>query len=361
MTIVSVTKAWSKTGSSRGSEDFRNFTATFKEGYQVVHSVDASENEILSSIPVTLGDYYPGSFAKCTKVGDVSKVGPIFSIVPVEFQGKSGPLGTTDNPLNAPAIIDWDHTTSTEPIDSDVNGMPIVTANGEQITGATMDICDTVLNIQKNFAVFTPWIQQVYLHSVNSDVFASWAPGLGRMKVLKAKEQKANGFSYFSVTASIHFRVPYNTTAERAWWGRSRHEGFYERPAVCTKITFSGGGGTGAAAVPIVDSSGVITGVFVTARGSGYTSAPSVSASVGSGATFTANLRGSTGQVGSVTVTAGGTGYKGRVQRAQENGEPTVKPVLLKYDGTRETNPNNAVWIEIEKYKPLPYNALGFF
>lgn len=38
---------------------------------------------------------------------------------------------------------------------------------------------------------------------------------------------------------------------------------------------------------------------------------------------------------------------------------PVNKKILLKQDGTRETNPSNAYWLEIKKYGSLPFNALG--
>ncbi len=38
---------------------------------------------------------------------------------------------------------------------------------------------------------------------------------------------------------------------------------------------------------------------------------------------------------------------------------PVNKKVLLKLDGTRETDPNNTYWLEIKKYGSLPFNALG--
>jgi hypothetical protein len=278
------------------------------------------------------------------------------SIVACEFEGEVGP-SESDNPLNKPVEFDWGQTSSTEAIDSDVFGRPIVTANGEPITGDTMELCDSVLNMRKNFAVFTPWIQQQYLHSVNSDVFANFAAGTGKMKSLTAKEMRFNGLQYFEVSATIQFRYPYNTTAERAWYGRKRHEGFYERKG--PTVSFSGGGGTGAAAVAIANSGGVLTGVYVVDGGSGYTSAPTVSISSGSGASATATI--SEGKVSAVSLSSGGTGYKVRIIRAvDDNGEPTSKPVLLTRTGFREYNPANAVWIETPKYTPLPYSALGF-
>jgi hypothetical protein len=332
---------------------------TASQGWQVVHTYDATELEIKNATGVSqLGSLYEDTFAVCKKQ-TVSKVGPIMSIVACEFDGEVGSETINDNPLNAPVEFDWGQAMSTEPIDSDVNGMPIVTANGEQIVGQTMEICDSVLNMRKNFATFSPWLQQAYLHSVNSDVFANFAAGTGKMKSLVAKEMRFKDLQYFEVSASVQFRYPYNTTAARTWWGRSRHEGFYERPASSSVVSFSGGGGTGAAAVIYTDTAGVITGVFVTSKGSGYTSTPTMSVTIGSGATFTVTV--SDRQVTSVAVTGGGTGYKARIIRAVDaNGEPTAKPVLLKANGFRETNPANAVWVETEKYKPLPYSTLGF-
>ena len=83
-----------------------------------------------------------------------------------------------------------------------------------------------------------------------------------------------------------------------------------------------------------------------------------LAATDGSGATFTATI--TEDRVSSVAVTAGGTGYKTRIVRAvDDNKEPTQTPVLLKLDGSRETNPNNALWLETQLYGALPYQSLG--
>lgn len=85
-----------------------------------------------------------------------------------------------------------------------------------------------------------------------------------------------------------------------------------------TTVSFTGGGGTGAAgSVTVV--SGTITAVTITNGGSGYTSAPTVSftGAGGSGATATATVSG--GAVTSVTVTAGGSGYPQQDQRFHYN------------------------------------------
>ena len=281
MPVLSVEKSWSRTGSSYGSQDGYTYTATFSEGYQVVHTYDTTEEEILFATGIPrVGDLYPNTFAICKKVGNVSKVGQLMSIVPVEYDGQVGPTGIADNPLNHRPKYSWTDATTNEPIDQDVNGQPIVTVNGEPIEGLTMEVADQVLTVQRNFALFSPWLTHQYRHSVSSDVFATFPAGTARMIAFSADSQDAATFSYWSVTAKIQFRYPYNTTPDKAWHSRARHEGFYEK-------------------------------------------------------------------IGT------------RIVKAAVNGEPVVKPVLLKADGTRETVAANAIWLYFPRYTPLPYNALG--
>lgn len=73
-------------------------------------------------------------------------------------------------------------------------------------------------------------------------------------------------------------------------------------------ISFSGGGGTGATAKATV-TDGVVTAVTVTTGGSGYTSPPNINfeGGEGTGAAATATVSG--GAVTTVTVTTGGSGY----------------------------------------------------
>lgn len=72
-------------------------------------------------------------------------------------------------------------------------------------------------------------------------------------------------------------------------------------------ISFTGGGGTGAAATAAL-SGGELIGINVTAAGSGYTSAPTVVITgPGSGATATATIAG--GEVSGVLITDPGSGY----------------------------------------------------
>ena len=227
MGVLNVEKSWSRTGSSYGSQDGYTYTATFSEGYQVIHTIDTTEEQILFATGIPrVGDLYPGTFAICKKVGDVSKVGPLMSIVPVEYDGEVGPGGVVDNPLNHRPKYSWTDAVSNEPIDQDVDGKPICTVNGEPLEGVAMEVADLVLTVQRNFALFSPWLTHQYRHSVSSDTFVSFPAGTARLIAFSADSQDAATFSYWSVTAKIQFRLPYATTADKAWHARVCHKGF---------------------------------------------------------------------------------------------------------------------------------------
>jgi hypothetical protein len=366
LTINSVTKMWSRSSGGYESADGNKTTVSFTDGWQVSHSADATEPEIITApgLPTTR-DLYPDTFIRCKKVGPSIRLGPCFSIVPVEYSGDIEPGKINDNPLTKKPTIEWKSRTTQEQVDRDFYGYPITTVNGEPIEGITMDIVDQTLTIERNFSLFSPLLIHPYLHSVSSDQFppGMYDAGLAKLVSYSAKEDESNGFNFWKVNAEIHFRWPYATSSQNAWHARARHEGFYERNG--TLLTFSASptaefGGT-AAGYAVVNSSGTIVDVVITKPGGGYVTAPTVTATGGTGATFTTTLDSSgLGEVVFVNITSGGSGYGTRIRRAVDGDkEPVQKPVLLKLDGSRETNENNALWIEKRLYGALPYNALG--
>jgi hypothetical protein len=365
MSIDSVTEMWSRQTGGVSSPDGKKYSASFASAYQVVHSAGATTAEIIDAVPVKLNDAYPSfSGVYCDKVGDRQPSGPILSIVPVTYSGEVGPRGE-ESPLNLDPEIEYHSATASEPADTDGNGVPYCNVNGELVDGINRDISDMVLTVRRNFAAINATVALQYLNSVNSDVYAvlgdTWQPGQAALQDFKINPVIVQGsVGYFNVSARVIFRLPYNTVNERAWWGRYRNEGLYER--VGTRATFGVPGGTGKQAYgyPIV-SAGAVSAIAVTCAGSGYASAPTVTITdaTGSGATATASISG--GRVVSVSIGAGGSGYKTSLLRAvDESGESVTQPVLLKADGTRERNSDAAVWLERpKKTYTLPYSVLG--
>ncbi|AMV30915.1 hypothetical protein VN12_02285 [Pirellula sp. SH-Sr6A] len=282
MSVLSVTQMWSRSGGSASTTNGLDTNTSFTEGYQVVHTYDTTILEVLNATGIpTKGSFYPGTFATCRDV-DATKVGPLMHIVVAQWEGEAGQFGVADSPVNQLPEIEWGDTVSNEPIDVDWDGNPIVTANGEPIKGATMEIADQTLSVSRNYAAFSPWLTHQYRHSVNSDTFAGYPPGTARLVGFSATfQQSSTSFIYWKVNARIQFRFPYNTTPDKAWYYRTRHEGFRVK-------------------------------------------------------------------IGSDIVRA--------VDKFQV---PVTTPVLLKSDGTLETNPANAHFLEFKRYQSLPYSALG--
>lgn len=278
MPNIEVNKMWSADQFNISTEKGFRKTARIVTAYQI--SCDPSTTEVELSFDPQIpkeGDAFPQLPEMFCLDRSFKRESPVFWIATLTYEGK------TDNPIDEPPEVSWSDAESDEPIDQDWNGNPIVTANGEPIDGVTMKIADNVLNVKRNYRAFSPWLTSQYRHSVNSDVFQNYPAGTGRLTKFSAKQIHFRGsFSYWEVTASIRFRFPYNTTPDKAWYARVRHEGYRER-------------------------------------------LPS-------------------GQI---------------VHAVDEFGDYVTKPVLLKPDGTRELNSNNAHWLEFQRYQPLPYNALG--
>lgn len=364
MSVISSELMWSRNGSFGATSDGFNFTAGITEAYQVVHTADTTEFEILAGPGITLASLYPGtSVVYCKKISR-QPVGPILSLVIVEYEGEIGPGGLTDSPLNMEPEIEYGSSASMEPTDQDADGIPLTNVNGEPVSGLTSRVIDMRLKVKRNYATINGPLALQYLNSTNSDTYTVlgdvWQPGQAALESYSAVPVFDKGvLGYFSVTAEVVFRQAINTSPARVWWHRYRNEGLNVRYG--TKVTFSGGSGSGAAGYAVA-SGGAITAVVVTSRGEGYTSAPSVSftsTTGGSGATATATISGD--EVVSVSVGAGGTGYKSGIERAvDKNKQEISNPVLLKADGSYEPNAGNAVWIERKDRKfSLPYAALG--
>lgn len=281
MAVVDVTKMWSKTGGSYSAalRDPFDQSYVFTEGYQVLCDAIESDTTVVASatgIPQN-GSPHPGMLEAYVVNHRVTPLGPFFWLVEVGYEGETRDPATVD--------VKWSSVMTTEPIDRDVAGRAIVTANGEQVEGLSMDVSDAVVVITRKFATFSSGLIAPYWRATNNDSFLGYPPGTARLMSWEASNQFKYGApnEAWTVTARVQFREPYaNTTPAQAWMKRWRHEGLLVRYA------------------------------------------------------------------------------DGVIRRAVDSsGQEETKPVLLKADGTRETNPDAAVFIHTPVYASLPYSALG--
>ena len=226
MTVQSVTKMWSKTGGARTSEkaDPLDQKWAITEGYQVesepgdgIDLIDAA----MTVEGVNIGVEHPDITGIFCRGISPQQISPIFWQVLIAWEGETA---------TASVDVEWTDVTTTEPVDRDFDGNAIVTDNGEQVEGLTMDVSDQICVIRRKFiTVNTASIRQ-YRRATNSDTFLGWPPGTARLVGYSAKNQFRfqAAQELWDVTARIQFREPYaNTTTEEAWYKRWRHEGLY--------------------------------------------------------------------------------------------------------------------------------------
>ena len=300
MSVVDVTKMWSRTGGVFSSERARpsDVEISFSEGYQVLVDDINDGPEIAkfaNGVP-QIGDRYQGNLA-LLGTNDVlvinsaaERLGPVFWMVVVQYKGR---------PPNARPEISWRSASTTEPIDVDIAGRAIVNVNGEPVEGLTKDISDAILVVKRRFEVFNPDIFLDYTESINSDVFLGRSPGSFRFMDFQAQNAFADDteqVGHWMVTASFAYRRGYRVPQEQAWWKRYRNEGLY---------------------VAIED---------------GNTGLPSIV-----------------------------NGRKRIIRAVDSSNQPMTRPVLLDALGFQEFDETQAIFLTRNVYTPLPYSALGFF
>ena len=168
---------------------------------------------------------------------DVSRRGKLMFEVTADYASppyKEGDENSTQTPISQPTVISYFTITSEEPIEDDIEDKAIVTVNGEPIEGITRPISDLGVRLQKNFATFDPASFYLYIDCTNSDTFLGFPPGTLRIANISADEQfytddDGNSVPFWSVSVEIHARKPYQVPAEKAWYKRVRHEGYWVR------------------------------------------------------------------------------------------------------------------------------------
>lgn len=277
---------WSRQSGSAESPDGKQRILNMQRAFTVTLAASDPLEVCYQAAGLPLvNDPYPGTFFVICRNLSPQRVSPIMAVVTASYSGEIGPGDETTSPVDNEVIISWRNATTDEAIDQDWNGKAIVTKNNEPIDGITERIADQVATIERNFLTINMYAIRAYLKSVNSDTFLGWPAGTARLMEYNASNVITNGVAgFWKVSVTVQFREPYNTTADKAWYKRVRHEGYLVRDA------------------------------------------------------------------------AGETPHIAWDERTKT---PVTKPILLKENGTRETDPDSAFWLEFQTVDSLPYSALG--
>ena len=231
MAVVDVKRGWSNEAGEAESQDGIKGTQGSDHVYTVlVDNVNDDEETVLAGTGVPrIRDLHPTNFAKRVMEVRAEKVSPTFWRVTVRY-GSPTRQGV-DNPLAQPAKYMFSEVTTTEQVDEDINGYPIITPNGERYDPQEIDWMDMGMEVSKNLEDWNAYTQLAFFNTTNIDTIGAFPPGVMKLTGFRANTEEAEDYVYWSVSATFHIRLPRNPAIDpsRAWWKRIRCEGLYER------------------------------------------------------------------------------------------------------------------------------------
>jgi len=227
MTVTSIEESWSgDDGSTQAATDGTGSSSASRKFTVTVNNLPTADSSLTvlghPSVPKVNSSHPTHLYFRCEGV-DATRVSPILFEVVASYSTETA--DPEDNPLNEPPDITFSSTSVDGPVDEDIDGDPIQTINGEPIHGVTMPFADMEANITKNILTFNPVSIYVYTNAVNSTTFMGFPPGVVRCSKVSAKQVITEQLSYWTVSVTVQFRKPVNTTDEKSWWKRVRHEG----------------------------------------------------------------------------------------------------------------------------------------
>lgn len=132
------------------------------------------------------------------------------------------------DPLNQPPIISIDYQDANEGVDRDTNGDPITNSADEPFDPPiTIPISDMVITVEKNLAVFDYVFYAGYKNTINSDSWMGFAPKQVKCGLIRGKQVKSGGLTYWVVT--FDFIVRYSMDERNFgfnWQRRIKDQGY---------------------------------------------------------------------------------------------------------------------------------------
>lgn len=227
MSVTAVEKIWSGNNGSFVGNDDGTSSGQVVEVLNVF--VDDPENDNpmtvrASTLVPQLHASHPGNIYLFVANVDPVRVSPILFTTTVTYKTLS--TAGDGNPLNEPAVISYRTIKEIGEIDEDIHGNPLVTANGEKIKGVTRPFSNLVAIVKKNVATFNRQNFDNYIDHIDNSGFLGSTPGTAVLDDVNADPFEFSGFTFYTMVSVVKFRKPVRTTAARAWWFRTLHEGF---------------------------------------------------------------------------------------------------------------------------------------
>jgi hypothetical protein len=291
---------WSRQDSSADATDnFRRLRASFTEAYQVLHSVDATDFDIYSAqgLPY-VGQPFPNTDFVLAQKGSIRKIGPILSHVIIKYEGEVAPLTSNGSPSSSPiaAAPMVRWSSVTESLEID-----------EDINGLPIA---TVIGEPLN-GVRADFVDLVLTVERN---FISWNTYLQSKYLHSVNSDEFEGWP--AGTAKIKVLEANNVIDKvNGYWKATLQVQFRYPYRTTPERTW-----------------------WARVRHEGYYER--------------VKAEGPPDQNGNFPYT--------KVRMVDEHKKALTRPTGIKLDGTQAKTQEETVWLEFQRYRPLPYYSLGF-
>lgn len=178
-----------------------------------------------SNFGIKLGTpFHRDSESYCAAIRSIQQSGPFDWLTTCSYTSSQE---FSTNPLNDPAVIEWDSEQHQEPAYLDRNDKPNLTKAGELFNPPAMkDQSRRTISIKKNVAQVPGWFLN-YEDAINSDSFSvrgfsipKFAAKCQRVRISDAKNR--SGVEFFVLSMVLHLN-------KKGWRQRVLHAGFIER------------------------------------------------------------------------------------------------------------------------------------
>lgn len=219
-------EVWNSESEASVQDGFRTLNYQPVRIFEFTCSADASDIDLYGAIGLPgAGTSHPDAPYCYAESARMQRVSPIFARAYIRYRGRAPVDDPAGDPTSMTAYVEsWSDVEIELDVDEDYDGNVIATATGEPVYGIKAMFCDQIATIKRNIPLgsYNPYMAGAYRRCVNSATFLGWPSGTAKMMKLGARNVNNE---YYELTGIVQFRIPYRTTAAKAWYSRWRHEG----------------------------------------------------------------------------------------------------------------------------------------
>lgn len=208
MPVIEVTEDWSGdvTDESFADESSLLIQDESTRVFDVIFDSAANSSNAKSAAAEALGlpamyEEYPDDAWRYVASRRSRRTGPLRCQVTVNYDSEPDPLSQYPE-------YSWDFGSSSEPIDHDYSGNPILNSAGESFDPPIMtDVYDLTLRYRRNEASYSAPVAEAYIGAVNTAAFLGFAAGKVKCTKFAGTQARAAALTYWVVDYEFIVRV----------------------------------------------------------------------------------------------------------------------------------------------------------